>query len=410
MKKTIIILIMLSQTAFNFLQSQWTQIATIGNNELRGVKFFNEFTGIVVGQGGIWRSTNSGVNWTHVLSGVNLNSLSFPDINTGFAVGDTGKIYKTSNGGINWNQIGAGLTTKKLKGVSFPVSNTGWIVGESGKILYTFNGGISFVNQTINDTIQDINYIQMINASSGYLCGSSNAETFAYTPNGGINWLYTLYMSGNNLNAVSSIPISNDNALAVGSNGRIRRTMSNGTTWTVISSPINVQLNHVVFIDDYTGYIVGNSGYILKTINSGFNWTIDAIVTSNNLWALSFINSTTAWAIGSNGVVIRQGIPVGITQTVNEEPQVFILKQNYPNPFNPSTSINFELSKNSNIQLTIYDLLGDEIETLIDKEMPLGNYTILYNAKNLASGIYIYKLEINDNPEFSKCKKMLLLK
>lgn len=387
---------------------QWEHIATIGNNDLKAVKFFNEHTGIVAGQGGIWRSTNGGVNWLQVLSGQNLNALSFPDNNIGYSVGDSGKIYKSTNGGLNWNQIGFGVTSKKLNTVSFPLANTGWIMGESGKILYTFNGGNSFIPQTSNDTLNDINYLQMINSSTGYFCGSSTSETFGFSPNGGINWLYTLNVPGNILNSVSHIPTSTSSILAVGTNGRIRKTTTNGTIWTIVTSPVNISLNHILFIDINTGYIVGNSGVILKTTSNGLNWVIDAVVTTSNFKSIYFINPTIAWIVGSNGVVVRTGIPVGIVQNGNAASKEFRLYQNYPNPFNPSTSISFELTKNSFVKLTVYDPLGNEIKRLIDNETGIGKHQVYFYGDNLSSGVYLYKLEANN--EFTEYKKMILIK
>jgi len=390
---------------------QWVQISTVSSPELRSIKFFNEQTGIIVGQGGIWRSTNSGINWTQVLNGSNMNSLSFASNSIGYSVGDSGKIYKTTNGGENWNQIGSGITTKKLNAVSFPAPNTGWIMGESGKILYTFNGGSSFANQTNGDTTYDINYLQMVNSSTGYFCGSSNfnAETFGYSPNGGINWLYSLFMNGNVLNSVCYVPTSNGNVVAVGTNGRIRKTTSNGTTWNIINSPINVQLNHIVFIDASTGYIAGNSGNILKTTNSGLNWTIDATVTPNNLKCFSFINSTTAWVVGSNGVVLRTGIPVSV-QTHSGIVNYLKLEQNYPNPFNPSTLIKFSIPENCFVKLTVLNVVGSEIATLINKYLVKGDHIVRFENTGLSNGVYFYRLQSFGERIFVETKKMILIK
>ncbi|MCC6865994.1 MAG: T9SS type A sorting domain-containing protein [Ignavibacteria bacterium] len=404
MKKLIVTILLLPIS----ILSQWTQISTINSPELKAVKFFNEHTGIVAGQGGIWRSTNSGVNWTQVLSGHTLYSVSFPDISIGYAVGDSGIIFKTTNAGLNWNQIGIGVTSKRLNTVSFPSVNTGWIMGESGKILYTFNGGTSFTNQSNGDTTYEVNYLHMANGTTGYYCGSSsaNAETFGVTGNGGINWLYTFFMAGNILNATSNIPGLGGYALAVGTNGRIRRTTTNGTTWTVITSPVSVQLNHIVFLDANTGYIAGNSGNILKTTNSGLNWVIDATVTANNLKCISFINANTAWAVGSNGVVIRMGIPVGINS--NSNIQTYTLEQNFPNPFNPQTKIVVEIPARGLIKLVVYDVIGNEIITIVNNEVNAGIYEYNFDGGKYSSGVYAYRLFINN--QFIDSKKMTLIK
>lgn len=83
------------------------------------------------------------------------------------------------------------------------------------------------------------------------------------------------------------------------------------------------------------------------------------------------------------------------------------LSQNYPNPFNPTTTINFELPKNGYTTLKIYDMLGNEVATLIDKEMTAGQHSVKFNAQNLASGTYLYQLNVNG---VRISNKMILMK
>ena len=85
----------------------------------------------------------------------------------------------------------------------------------------------------------------------------------------------------------------------------------------------------------------------------------------------------------------------------------YYLSQNYPNPFNPSTIIEYQIPKESNVSLKIYDLLGNEVATLISKKQSAGNYTVRFNGENLSSGLYIYSLRTEN---FSSNKKMLLIK
>jgi hypothetical protein len=89
------------------------------------------------------------------------------------------------------------------------------------------------------------------------------------------------------------------------------------------------------------------------------------------------------------------------------KPDNFSLKQNYPNPFNPSTKINFEIAEDSYVSLIIYDMLGNAVTTLISEELPSGRYDVDFNASELSSGTYLYKLSAND---FIEVKKMILLK
>ncbi len=88
-------------------------------------------------------------------------------------------------------------------------------------------------------------------------------------------------------------------------------------------------------------------------------------------------------------------------------PEKFVLYQNYPNPFNPQTSIEFSIPRNEFVTLKIYDVLGREVATLVEKQMTAGRYTFSWNASQNASGIYYYRLEAG---EFSQMRKMVLLR
>ena len=100
----------------------------------------------------------------------------------------------------------------------------------------------------------------------------------------------------------------------------------------------------------------------------------------------------------------------GIVVGVEEEeilPIEFALLQNYPNPFNPSTVISFQLPVSGDVLLKIYDILGNEIATLVDEYKPVGNFEVEFDASRLASGIYFYQLKVG---EFIQTRKMLLIK
>lgn len=85
----------------------------------------------------------------------------------------------------------------------------------------------------------------------------------------------------------------------------------------------------------------------------------------------------------------------------------FELKQNYPNPFNPSTTINFTIPKSGFVKLAVFDLLGKEVISLVNETKSAGNYEINFNASNLSSGIYVYKIT---SGEFTASKQMILIK
>ncbi len=85
----------------------------------------------------------------------------------------------------------------------------------------------------------------------------------------------------------------------------------------------------------------------------------------------------------------------------------YSLEQNFPNPFNPSTRIKFQIPEDGFVTLKVYDILGNEVTTLINEQKPQGIFEVNFNASSLASGVYIYKIQAGD---FVSSKKMLLLK
>ncbi|MCK7526056.1 MAG: T9SS type A sorting domain-containing protein [Ignavibacteriales bacterium] len=103
-------------------------------------------------------------------------------------------------------------------------------------------------------------------------------------------------------------------------------------------------------------------------------------------------------------------------------PTQFSLEQNYPNPFNPSTKIKYSIPnvtlsgvEGSRVILKVYDVLGNEVATLVNEEKPAGNYEVNFNASKLSSGVYFYKLRVEDpstssGEGFVQTKKMILLR
>ena len=112
-----------------------------------------------------------------------------------------------------------------------------------------------------------------------------------------------------------------------------------------------------------------------------------------------------------NNVPINQQIDVngiiGISHNTNEVPKEFSLSQNYPNPFNPTTTIEYSILKASNVKLTVFDVTGRTITTLVDTKENSGNYKVDFNASDIPSGVYFYKIQTE---EFTNTKKMILIK
>jgi hypothetical protein len=133
-------------------------------------------------------------------------------------------------------------------------------------------------------------------------------------------------------------------------------------------------------------------------------------VNQNNMSILAFsdgrIDAAGMYAqnVNYNGTF---GPPTGIINLGTTNPEKYQLFQNYPNPFNPTTNIKYQIANNSLVSIKIYDLLGKEIETLVDENQSPGTYEVIWNAEKYSSGVYFYKL-ISGN--YSEVKRMMLIK
>lgn len=104
---------------------------------------------------------------------------------------------------------------------------------------------------------------------------------------------------------------------------------------------------------------------------------------------------------------VTVGNPTGIEDQVPSMPELFELAQNYPNPFNAKTSIAYTLPRESRVLITVYNLLGQSVETLVNEDQSAGNYHVIWDANEAPTGVYFYRIETG---EFSATRKMLLAK
>ncbi len=127
----------------------------------------------------------------------------------------------------------------------------------------------------------------------------------------------------------------------------------------------------------------------------------------NSIYSIHFYDSLNGGLRTVGGKIFRttSGGVVSVKDDI-EQSMVFNLEQNYPNPFNPSTRISWQSPVSSHQTLKVYDILGNEVATLVNEYKPAGSYEIEFNASKISSGVYFYKLQSGG---FSKVKKMILM-
>lgn len=420
MKAIFFLFVMLIQN--DLCYSGWAIQNSETQADLFDVLYLTETTGIVVGgkvgdeYGIILRTTNAGQTWDSVYGGSRLlRGIAFTDVNTGFVVGNTGAILKTTNGGVVWNQLNSG-TTQNLRSVSFPPTATGftgYVCGFSGMMLKTDDGGANWsVQQTgVTKVLFSVHFYDGVN---GISVGGDNSlgdqPVIIKTTNGGVNWISQTSPLPFALRGVFMIDQSN--SFAAGNDNVLLRTTTGGTNWNSITLPGSRYLRDVYFVNSSLGYVCGNTGYIIRTTDGGTTWDTAASLTQRYLEAISFFDQNNGSAVGHAGTILKYSVMTGVSNSNSNFPQ-FQLIQNYPNPFNPTTLISFQLSAEALVKLKVFDVKGNEIETLINETKQPGNYDVRFNGTEFPSGVYYYRLSLkssNGKINESSARAMMLLK
>lgn len=444
----------------------WLQYNCQTNEQLNSISFGNAETGWTVGlYGTIQKTTDGGITWHNGLEGfsiLNFGDANFVNENTGYIVGGLlsipnpfGFIYKTTNSGNSWNEIYS--FSVYFEGIDFINLSTGWVCGtdfESNEyevsIFKTTDSGTTWDQQYTNLGGESVN-VDFIDQNTGFVVSRSVNSFFVgtvfKTTNGGVNW--SQFSLGLNTSIMDSYFLDSNTGWLSCMQGKVFKTTNSGVNWIFIPTGLTQELRSIYFMNSETGWlssingaiygttnggtswfdqcwVIGyvsditfvnnqlgwgttNFGELIYTTNLGVTWKNSERLTYNSIGEVLFITPETGWLIGNRTILktTNGGGLLEITTISQNTPIVFSLSQNFPNPFNPVTNIKYEIPKLGLAKLTIYDLLGREIVTLVNEQLQPGSYSVNWDASNFPSGVYFYRIEADD---FVESRKMVLLK
>ena len=397
-----IIFITLSTISF----AQWAQaINGMGNQAIGG--FLADGDSLYAGSTfSVYKSTNQGDDWFTINDGLPSITNFFSIARSGnflIAGGDAPGIWLSSNNGVSWFQTISGVDADEYIYSFFVDGNNVYAaIGNPSAVGISTDNGNTWTKQTSG--IVSSQLITGVTKLGSTLFATHSSLGLYVSTDNGLTW--TLPLTGIGAQDKSGIVSSGANLCVAATNG-VWTSTDSGTTW-----------EHNLTTGFITGF--GNDGTHLYAVGSlppyrssdnGISWLPlddNGLVSSIN----NTIQFTTDYAlINTFGIgVYRRNISEVTTieqDPLENFPEFFSLEQNYPNPFNPSTSIQYQVSSNTKVSLKVYDVLGNEVATLVNENKTAGSYEVTFNAEGLASGVYLYSLKSGGS---SLSKKLLLLK
>lgn len=406
MKKFIILFLFYGLIYCDELASQWINQHPTNSFNIFSCSFPSAQTGYVCGYGNlIKKTTNGGLNWTDISrpgTADNLNSVWFLNDLTGYIASTESYILRTTDGGNSWSEhfpiFGQG---QKL---FFINSQTGWC--SSSRLYKTINAGVNW-ELVSNEPADDIYFLNEVTGYRTKVTGSGNSQ-IDRTTNGGVSWS-TIHTTSD-FKIMYDVQFLNENTGYVcGYRGYVAKTTDAGANWVMQRNIQEDAYFCMRFINVNTGWCAGENGKTIVTTNGGTNWNYVAGIPFGRLLEIEFINQNTGWIVGGFGIIVKTENAGGLTNissttgTVSE----YSLYQNFPNPFNPQTEIRFSIPLDANVNLKIFNSLGEEVSNPVKSFLNSGTHSVTFNAGNLPSGIYFYKLS---TANYSEVKKMMLLK
>ncbi|RJP70965.1 MAG: T9SS C-terminal target domain-containing protein [Ignavibacteriales bacterium] len=414
---------------------QWIEQNSGTTTDLYEVCFTDSLNGFALGKSILLHTTDGGNNWSFQnYSFQSITKINAYDKNIAIITGDSEVVYITRNGGKNWITSRTGYPYHYHHS-SFLNDSTIYITGTiqkefygGGLILRSTDYGISWdkLYQTkygVDPIPYWIDDLFFTSIDTGYAIFHISFDNFGpnyfmKTTNGGYSWLQISETPGMVLDLENK-----DNIIWAKAAG-FNFSTDFGLTWQIANIAYWAILDMHIIKDNYGLFLIyeyyedamnNRSKLRFADITDSLFYTV-SLPDSFVAYSFSYVNERNIWLCGKDGKIFKYNTtPVNVIEINSVE--TISLSQNFPNPFNPVTKIKYTIptspqpspyqGEGVRVRLKVYDILGNEVATLVNKEQPTGEHEVEFNANNLSSGIYFYVLNFG-NQRLSK--KMCLIK
>jgi photosystem II stability/assembly factor-like uncharacterized protein len=397
----------------------------------------------VNGIGQIHRTTDGGVTWIKQFdktSFTHFRSVGFFDSLYGFAgalgwgdvnntaAKDTVILYKTTNGGLSWSpehQLSSTAIKRGFCGMHVFNDSIIYAVGRvRGPAWFykTTNRGTTWIAKDMNGYAAGLIDVRFFSKDTGIAVGLTNTThelsqaIILKTNDAGESW-DTLYMTSrvNEWAWKINFPSRRTGYVSLQRNNNVApvnvlKTTDGGISWTEkLFSATGYFVQGIGFLNDTLGWAGGTTLSPKQTTDGGNTWTSIAI--GNSLNRFRKVNDSLMYVSGAGMWKYSPGTALSVVKGTNI-PVISALEQNYPNPFNPQTTINFSIPEEGYATISIYDINGAWIRTLLAGQVQKGSFTVSWDGRiesdeEAPSGTYFYRLQTKN---FTETKKMLLIR
>ena len=319
----------------------------------------------------IYYSSDMGNSWTPQTTTGQINSYAiwFNDANIGLMGGSTGGLDATTNGGTTWTAITSpgAVASAGITGVN----NQWWFPQQAnpGVVYYSSNNGASW--------------------TTDYTAPSGQFYHIAKARNG--NWVLAVQSDGGISSTMIIVPVELTSFIA--NTNDLGQVVLNWSTATETNNHLFEIQRKSIEGNYFTIGFVNGAGTTTEPQN--YSYTDKTVETGKYIYRLKQIDFDGSFNYSDEVQVDVVG------------PLTFNLEQNYPNPFNPTTNINYSVPTAGNVTLSVYNTVGEEIAVLVNGYSEAGRFNVSFDATNLPSGVYLYKLQ---SANTIQTKKMMLLK
>jgi photosystem II stability/assembly factor-like uncharacterized protein len=400
------------------LQAQWQQVTGVPTNYVNTINV-DEASGLWFAGGygyGVVRSSNRGATWTPAAGGLTQWALYVYDLfffQGCLFAGTRDGVYRSTSFGDSWERVSAGivppLSDQIITCYRFGVLNNTLYAGTRGGAYSTTDLGLNWTPVITNgnnvrqiDAFLQINDTLLAGGGDRFLSGLG---LFRST-DGGIAWtLSQVHTFSVGIFCFANTPAG----LYAGTSHGAFISTNSGVTWTRVSNGLGPDPYLMSMTWRGDSVIAGTLNGVYISTDQGNLWTLissDLPISARAVQSMLIIDDTLYIGTETGGMW-RKPIAQATTGVSETAPHTFTLHQNYPNPFNPATTIAYDVASHGRVTIAVYNVLGQEVATLVDEVKSPGKYTAVWSAAGQASGMYLCRLTANGS---SRIQRMVLVR